>query len=63
MESDKAKGEEGAVTTTRSCHHVLGVGPQQYQGSEEAEEGLGDSTNQCGGKFSRAVPTDARQCK
>lgn len=61
-ESHWEKREEGVPSTT-SCHHVLRVRPEQLQGSTETEEGLGDPTNQRGGKFSRTVPSDARQCK
>jgi len=61
------EGEERGVPSTAAaaaaCHHVLGVRPQQLQGSAEAEEGLGDSTNQRGRKLPRTVPPDARQRK
>ena len=65
----KGRGEsgrekrEGGVPSTTSCHHVLRVRPEQLQGSTETEEGLGDPTNQRGRKFSRTVPSDARQRK
>lgn len=62
-ESRWEKGEEGGVPSTTSCHHVLRVRPERLQGSTETEEGLGDPTNQRGRKFSRTVPSDARQRK
>lgn len=62
-ESCREKREEGGVPSTTPCHHVLGVPPEQLQGSAETEEGLGDPTNQRGRKFSRTIPSDARQRK
>lgn len=54
--------EDGWSQSATSCHHILRDWLEQ-QGAPEAEERLGDPTNQCGWKLSRTVSSDARQRK